>query len=347
MAAIDRTKSRLPRFRDALTNKKTLLIVMQDHPDPDAVAAAAALRLIANQKFLMTCSLAHGGTVGRAENRALVRYLDLNLRSVEEVDATRFDAVAMVDTQPGTGNNSLPPEVGVHVVIDHHPIRRATRSAGFTDVRRDYGATSTILYEYLRALKLQPDAPLATALCYAIRSDTQDLGRESTQADIDAYVALYPVANKRILGRIQLEPEPIEYFESLSRALRNAAVYGRCVVTTLAQVACPELVAEVADLLLRYEKADWVLVSGVYQSKLYLSMRTNDNAVDAGRVMRALVSRLGTGGGHGNSAGGQIPVEDTGESAVRRTERTVTRRLLRRLQVRDTKGRILIAGGAT
>ena len=89
MAVRDRTAKKLTRLRDLVKGKKSLLIVMQDHPDPDAVAAASALRFLANQKFDLTCSLVHGGRIGRAENRALVRYLDLNLRPVSEIDGHR------------------------------------------------------------------------------------------------------------------------------------------------------------------------------------------------------------------------------------------------------------------
>jgi nanoRNase/pAp phosphatase (c-di-AMP/oligoRNAs hydrolase) len=301
------------------------------------------LRLIANQRFGINCSIAHGGIVGRAENRALVRYLDLNLRPVHEADVTKFDLIAMVDTQPGTGNNSLPEGVPVDIVIDHHPIRRATRSAQFTDIRRQYGATSTILFEYLTAFKVQPEASLATALCYAIRSDTQDLGRESTKADMDAYMALYPLANKRMLGRIQFAPEPVEYFRSLRTALEKAVVYGRCVVAALGPVDWPDTVAELADLLLRYEGAAWALTCGIHNGIMHLSLRCNEPERDAGRMMRSLVADLGTGGGHATVAGGQVPLPDPSDERRLEIERTVLRRLLRRLHVRRTEGHPLLS----
>jgi hypothetical protein len=152
---------------DLLRGKRSLLIVMQDNPDPDSIAAAAALRRIANTLTDVQCSIAYGGMIGRGENRAVAGYLGLNFRPMEEIDLEKYDAVALVDTQPRTGNNSLPADRMPDIVLDHHPLRPETRSAAFSDVRKRYGAVSTILVEYLGELGITPDPPLATAQLYA------------------------------------------------------------------------------------------------------------------------------------------------------------------------------------
>jgi nanoRNase/pAp phosphatase (c-di-AMP/oligoRNAs hydrolase) len=149
MKAAEKTSSRLQKLIELFTGKAYLLVVMQDNPDPDSVAAAVAVRRLARSQPNLQCSIANGGTVGRGENRALVKYLGLNLRSCEEVDYGKYDLIATVDTQPGAGNNSLPEAVLPDIVIDHHPIRRQTRMVPFTDIRSGYGATSTIMVEYL------------------------------------------------------------------------------------------------------------------------------------------------------------------------------------------------------
>ena len=55
--------------------------------------------------------IALGGIIGRAENRAMVKYLNINLVPVQEIDFTPETQVALVDTQPGRSNNSLPADV--------------------------------------------------------------------------------------------------------------------------------------------------------------------------------------------------------------------------------------------
>ncbi|MBP8911062.1 MAG: DHH family phosphoesterase, partial [Phycisphaerae bacterium] len=222
MKAAEKTGSKLQRLTELLVGKTYLLIGMQDSPDPDSLAAAVALRKLANNLGNLQCSIVCCGAVGRGENRALVKYLGLNLRCYAELAYDKYDLVAMVDTQPGTGNNSLPEGVLPDIVIDHHPIRRLTRTVEFTDIRSSYGATSTILVEYLIEAGITPETPLATALLYGIRSDTQDLGREASRADIDAIEFLYPFANNRMIGEIQRGKVPRVYYQMLADALKNA-----------------------------------------------------------------------------------------------------------------------------
>lgn len=306
---MEKSKAKLKQLYEVINHNATMLIVMQDHPDPDAIASAVALRKIANQIANIQCSIAHGGTVGRAENRALVKYLNLNLRPAEQIDFASFDLIAMVDTQPGTGNNSLPSGVEPDIVIDHHPCHRNTRQCRFTDIRSHYGATSTILVEYLYASGIEIDASLATALLYGIRSDTQDLGRDTTCADVNALMALYPKANKRILSQIQHGAVQREYYKYLAECLNNARVFGRAVISSLGTVINPDMVGEMADLLLRDEQIVWVLCYGFYEGKMLLSLRTDAESPPAAKVIRHIVARKGAGGGHDSYAGGQIPVE--------------------------------------
>lgn len=291
-----------------------MLIVMQNSPDPDAIAAAAALREIANERAGIACSLTHGGVVGRAENLALLRYLGLHPRPIDTLDWARFSRIAVVDAQPGAGNISLDPSVRPDIVIDHHPIRPETRSAAFTDIRRRYGATSTILWEYLEAAGITIEPRLATALVYGIRSDTQDLGRETTRADIEAFLALYPKANPRALGRIVAAPLPRTYFARLRWVLENAVVHGSSIVASVNPLDTPEMLAEAADLLLRVDGVSWVLCYGVIGAWLHLSLRTSDGEPAAGTVARRLAGRRGHGGGHQALAGAQIPLAPSQQS---------------------------------
>ena len=259
----------------------------------------------------------------------LVEYLGLNLRSCNELDYGKFDLIAMVDTQPATGNNSLPKDVLPHIVIDHHPIRRLTRTVPFTDIRSSYGSTSTIMVEYLIEAEIVPDVPLATALLYGVRSDTQDGGREATRADLDAIELLYPLANKRMLSVIQRGKVPRVYFQSIANALRNAQVQGPAILTELGEVDNPDMIAEVADLLLRDDEITWTLCSGFWNDRLLISIRTTDEANLADRVARRLVARKGTGGGHLTYAGAQVSVADQSKTQRQRLERHLQRRFLK------------------
>jgi nanoRNase/pAp phosphatase (c-di-AMP/oligoRNAs hydrolase) len=330
----------LPRLLDTLRGGQRLLVVMQNYPDPDALASAAALRELANLAGVPDVTVGSGGMLGRAENRALASYLRIAPASLEQLDLARFDRVAMVDTQPRTGNNALPPGSAPHVVIDHHPLRLATRSVPFFDVQPHCGATSTILHEYLKAAGVALDRVLVTGLVYGIRSDTHDLGRDTSRADIDALVALYPRADHRALGEIQAAKTPRSYFDAIATALSNARVHGDAILSSMGEIDTPDIVGELADLLLRDEACHWSLVHGLFEGRLLLSLRTSLRERDAGHIMRRLVDGLGTGGGHSAMAGGQIPLGDG--SLARLLELELKRRLLRALHIRDRIGTPLV-----
>jgi nanoRNase/pAp phosphatase (c-di-AMP/oligoRNAs hydrolase) len=343
MRGIRKSTERLPKLLSALGDGRTLLIVMQDNPDPDAIASATALRELANTLKGIACTLTHGGTIGRAENRELVRYLGIRPRLYEDVRGEAFDAVALVDTQPGTGNNPLEANVLPQVVIDHHPVRRATRRVPCTDVRSRYGATSTILWEYLVVGGVPLTIPLATALLYGITSDTQELGRECTKADVRALNALYPLANKRMLNQIRRGSVPDEYYQMLLDGLQNAMTYGPCTMTGLGDVANPDMIGEVADLLLRHERALWTVCYGYYGGRLLFSVRTDATDQRADEVARRIAYRMGTAGGHAAMAGGQIALGEGNGKRRLRLERAIRDRLLRAIRVADATGERLVA----
>lgn len=328
MKAAEKTSSRLQKLTELFTGKAYMLVVMQDNPDPDSLAAAVAVRRLAKSQPNLQCSIANGGTVGRGENRALVKYLGLNLRSCDEVDFDKFDLIATVDTQPGSGNNSLPDTILPDIVIDHHPIRRQTRMVPFTDIRSGYGATSTILVEYLIEAGITPDTPLATALLYGIRSDTQDLGREASRADVEAIEFLYPYANKRMLSVIQRGKVPRVYYQMLADALRNACVQGPAIVTELGDIDNPDMIAEVADLLLREDETAWTMCTGYWNNKMLISIRTSEESNLAEKVIKHMVARRGTGGGHLTYAGGQVPLTKGTKKEREELEREILHRFL-------------------
>lgn len=329
-----KTDTKAESLVNLLKKSQSVLIVMQDNPDPDSIAAALGLRKIANSQTEVQCTLAYGGAIGRAENKALVRYLSVNIRPFNEINLTRFDLICMVDTQPETGNNSLPEDFIPDIVIDHHPIRPATRQCIFTDIRRDYGAASTIICEYLKHLDTNIDTQLATALLYGIRSDTQDLGRETIKADMDAIYFLYPLANKRMLSQIQRGSFDREYFQLLANALKNARIYQNSVIiTSLGEVNNPDMIGEVADLLLREDNATCTICYGFSDQKILISIRTTNENMEVDKMIHSIVGKNGTGGGHKTYAGGQIPLNDLSKSATAKLEQQLYKKFLKILRL--------------
>jgi nanoRNase/pAp phosphatase (c-di-AMP/oligoRNAs hydrolase) len=282
------------------------LILTHDNPDPDSMAAAEALRALLEAEAEMACTIARGGIVGRAENRAMVSVLGLEHKDIDDLDLRKYPVIALVDTQPETGNNSLPPGHRVDIIIDHHPMRPAARRAPWCDVREDFGASCTIAYSYLKQRQVPVSKTVATALLYAIKSETKDLGRESSSHEFEAYSELLRLADLEKLYAIAEPKVPAAHFVALDRALRAAEVRGPLVSANLGHLSYPDLVAEIADLLLPFDAAHWVLCVGHHDGAVYLSMRTDVEHAHAGSLMRGIVDGKGAAGGHGQIAGGRL-----------------------------------------
>lgn len=308
----ERTRKRYGAFAELVRSPERSgrwLVLTHDNPDPDAIVSAAILGRILRNGFQQKVTLAYAGIVGRAENRELLKVLGVKLSHLRHLNLKVYRRFALVDAQPFSGNSQLPEGTVPDMVFDHHPVRQPFEEVPHADIREDYGATATILAEYLDISGLPFPKSLATAVVYAIRSETQEFGREYTKADKAAYDRLLPDTDRRALARIQNARLPVSYFKNLHEALENLETVDTLVVSHLSEVDQPDIVPEIADLLLRMEGKTWSLSTGRFGDRIYLSIRTTNPRADAGAVMRRLLGRRGKGGGHGMVAGGWFPLE--------------------------------------
>lgn len=340
--ALSRPGLCLDSLLDWARGKGRILIIIHDHPDPDCLASAMALRHLFTMKLARDADIAFSGMIHRRENSVMAKELQIPLIPMASLKFRDYSMVCMLDTQPGTGNNSLPPGARVDLVIDHHPMREASGRCRWIDIREDYGATATILYEYLVAQDIPFGTKLATALFYAIKSETQDLGREAGKADRDAYLRLFPLTNKKLLYEITQPKLPVEHFRVIYSALRNGLIYGNVLVVTLGGIGFPEAVAEVADFLVRLEGVETVMCMGICEDAMVLSMRTERHDLNAGEVMIRLVAGEGSAGGHGMMAGGRIEIGSTDPEEALRIEESLTNRLISELGLGAHAPRCLI-----
>jgi nanoRNase/pAp phosphatase (c-di-AMP/oligoRNAs hydrolase) len=339
----DAQRLKLDRLIQYARGHRRALILTHDNPDPDSIASAVALAHILEQMAGLEAIVAYGGIVGRAENRALVRVLKLPVVPISRVSFEDHDLICMVDTQPEQGNHSLPARHFPDVVIDHHPERPETRLAPISDVGGEIGATSTVVVEYFRASGLKMPSAIATALYYGIKADTRDLGRQTTPADVDAYLWLFPMVDKEALAEIEHPRLPIEYFRLYHTAIERALVYDHAVVCDLSEIYAPDMVAEVAERFLFLEDVKWSLAFGEYEGALYFSLRTSDRRMNAGRLIREVIEEKGgSAGGHGSMAGARIPLRGLNAAARTRLSQELVQRFLKEFGVRAKKGKRMV-----
>lgn len=327
---------RARRLVELAKERKKALILTHDNPDPDGISSALALAQIFEEKAGIPSTLAYGGLVGRAENRAMLKILRLPFVPMHRVNLSAHDLICMVDTQPEGRNHSLPADLFPDVIFDHHPELPASQRAAIPEVGGVYGATASILTHYLRALGLTPTREVATALFYGIKADTRDLGRETMPADVDAYVWLFPHTDKEALAQIEHPRLPPEYFRLYHTALERGLIHGNTVLADLGWIYTPDMVAEVAERHLFLEGIKWSLALALYDDHLFLSLRTNDRRMNAGRLIREVVTHVGgSAGGHGQMAGARVPITDLNAEQIETLKRELVGRFLREWGVAD------------
>lgn len=337
---------RIQQLRSLLSDRNNILVLMHNDPDPDAIAGGYGLEQLV--RFLgidAPVTLGHGGMIGRAENRSMAELIAphaLRIPTFEAQEALRaYDAILLVDTQPQAGNHLLYeldyPQEQVILAVDHHPPRRSQNRAVIHDVRPEIGATATILAEYVATAAMPLDAKLATALFYGVKSDTRGLSRHTAELDIWAYTALRNLVDTELLNQIEHVQLSRSYFRSISDALNNTTLYrcsdtagpieleddadeqeengsgdqpcsGFIAISLLFQMRRPDMASEVADLILRMEDVSWAICLGIFEDRLVISVRAERSKARAGRLVRSIVGKNGTAGGHDTMAGGRIHV---------------------------------------
>ncbi len=325
----------------ALTEgKHRALVVTHNDPDPDAIGSALGLAELFIRRAGVPTTIAHSGIVGRAENKAMVAELQIPLHQLHTLDCDDYDLVALVDTQPGHGNQPLNGFCPPQVVVDHHPLRPETEAIPFWDVRDDCSATSTIVTWYLRDARVRFSPRLATALFYGLKADTLGLARPSHPDDARAYIFLQQRVDQRALARIENASVSPAYFQSLDRALHQTRIYGDLVVARLGEMRYPDMAAEVADLMRRLEGAKVALAIGNYAGDVIVSVRSPEKGMRLDELVQQAIRHDGSAGGHDLMAAGRVPASLAG--AAEDTETEIVRRFAALLGVDSSHGKPLL-----
>jgi nanoRNase/pAp phosphatase (c-di-AMP/oligoRNAs hydrolase) len=318
-----RTARIVEEIKNHFEGAEEVLILLQDDPDPDAIASGLALRQVLGRNK-QTAPLASFGRVTRPENIAMVKLLEIEIEKVTRESIKKFDRIAVVDLQPPHLSN--PPEE-IDLVIDHHP-EQFNYKSHLKDIRPSYGATSTILLEYLLCTGTSIGTRLGTALLYGIKSDTFALSREVNEWDVQAFSYLYQLANQNLMRRIERPELPPAALDALSVALKNRRVIDRVAFVNLGRVERDDLIPQMADFSLSFEGIEWAFVSGVYESNYIISVRNVGYVRSAGRVLKEAFGAIGSAGGHASMAKAIIPL---GTHSIKQMDKKVQQMFLHAL----------------
>lgn len=298
--------------------------------DPDALASAVALKRLMHNKT-HGVDIMRVNEVTRPDNLSMIRYLRIPAKLWQPEKAVSYDHFAMVDSQPA----HHPAFEGLlfDLIIDHHPLTDLAgllEPGAFCDIRQGIGATSTMMAQFLKALRIRPGPLLATGLLYGIRADTGAFERSGGEEDLRAYQWLSHYADNNLLRRISRSEYLRSWLPFFSRAFRSLTdCRGGGAYAALNDIKSADLLVSVADFFTRVHGLKWIAVSGIVGKTVIVIFR-GDGSRDIGRFADACFHDVGAAGGHRNMARAEFPlskVPDGVKPAEFVRQRLLTRKL--------------------
>jgi nanoRNase/pAp phosphatase (c-di-AMP/oligoRNAs hydrolase) len=236
----------------------------------------------------------------------------------------------MVDSQPE--HNELLARFSPHVIIDHHPDTGV--KAPYVDIRPKYGATASIMTEYLRAAKIKPSVKLATGLFYAIKTDTSNFERQTLIEDIRAFQFLFRYANTFLARKIELAEIQVDFLKFYKRALDDMKLRKNRVYAHLGTVSTPDVCVLIADFFMRVNSVTWSIISGIFDHKLIIILRNDGIRKNAGTIAAKGFGSLGSAGGHKSMARAEVQLKSLKPHVDFKKEKKLTQWIIAQIERR-------------
>jgi len=297
------TRLKVQQYQRFFHDADRVVILLHNDPDPDAMASGLALRnVLRRTKQTALIAALHGVT--RPENLRMMNLLDIHVEILTPAQVLEFDRIAMVDVQPHYFGGSID---RVDLVIDHHP-EQSGYTAVYKDIRADYGSTSTILTEHLRAIDVNISERTATAMLYAIKSDTLFFNRQANRVDIEAFSYLYPLADATLIRKMEGAEITIDRLEYVLKAKQQGRMEEQVFCAFLGTSPREDFIPYVADFFLQLENVKWTIVSGIVNESIVMSVRNLGYSKNAGEFVRKYFNDIGSAGGHRSMAKAVVPL---------------------------------------
>jgi nanoRNase/pAp phosphatase (c-di-AMP/oligoRNAs hydrolase) len=298
------TRARVQQYQRYFSDAARVLILLHNEPDPDALASGLALRNVL-RRTKTTCIIGAMQGVTRPENVRMVQLLDLHVDAITPPSLKEFDRIALVDVQPHYFDGLID---RADLVIDHHP-EQAGYTAVFKDIRAEYGSTSTILTEHLRAVDVNISERTATAMLYAIKSDTLFFNRQTNRVDLEAFSFLYPLADPHLIRKMEGAEVTRERLEYVIKAYQAGTLVDQVFCSYMGPCPREDFIPYVADFFLQLEAVRWTIIAGLVNDAIIISVRNLGYSKNAGEFVRRYFADVGSAGGHRAMAKAVIPAQ--------------------------------------
>jgi nanoRNase/pAp phosphatase (c-di-AMP/oligoRNAs hydrolase) len=291
----------------------TVAIFTHNEPDPDSIASALAFQAICKNEGVKS-KIYYGGEISHQENIELVKLLEIELNQIKNEDDVKValansSKVVMIETAIPSQNNPLPKDMVPNIVLDHHSTAKNVVASDLIDIRSDVGALSTILTIYMQQLDVKLDSKLATALLYALKTDTKSFTRNVSPTDLKAAAFLSPFSDEKIIKRIESPPMTPYTMDVIGNAIVNREVKDGVLFSSVGYVEERDALPQAAEFLLREKDIKIVGLCGIRGYNIHISARNTDSEIHLGEAVKKAFSEYGSAGGHATSAGVQISLD--------------------------------------
>ncbi len=284
---------------------RPVFIQTHNFPDHDAVAAAYGLQQLLGA-YEIVAHIVYEGDIQRDSLREMIHELGISLIDNDDIHIHPEDKIIVVDGCKGNKNVLELPGEEI-AVIDHHEVE-CPDDVPLCDLRSGYGSCSSIVYSYYAEAGLALPRPVATALMIGICMDTSLLTRKVHEADIRAYVELFPHADVPLQNRIlrnYIQTQDLDFFR---HALEHVVIdtEERMAFCYFPDGCNQNLLGVLGDFFLSLREISFVALCAKNGGVINLSVRNELPHLSASAVIQDVLKGMGFGGGHADMAGGII-----------------------------------------
>ena len=296
----------LHSIKELINSLKTpgfVYIQPHDFPDCDAIASSFGLKYLFSL-YGIESEIIYAGELERESLNRFIRETEIPVTHIDDIAMKEHDKIVIVDGCKGLKNvtDFIGDEVGV---IDHHRVNKP-EDVEFVDVRREYGACSTMIAMYYHELGIEIPSNIASALLLGINVDTALLTREVNEKDLEMFLSCYKRADVvyvNSLLRNKIEKADLDYYKHL---IENLEFYNSFAFCYFPEGCTQNLLGILADFVLSLNEADFVFLCAKNSAVINISVRNEMPGKDASLIVRKTLDGIGFGGGHTNMAGGLI-----------------------------------------
>jgi nanoRNase/pAp phosphatase (c-di-AMP/oligoRNAs hydrolase) len=293
----------IKEFIASLPRERPVYLQTHNYPDHDAVASGFGFQYILSQ-FGISSRIIYDGDIQRESLLSLISRLKIDIKDESSYLLENDDKIIIVDGCKG--NKNVTDLVGEEIgFIDHHEVR-SPDNVLFVDIRFRYGSCSSIIFTYFRDLALDIPRDVASALLAGLLVDTDLMTRKVSEADIEAYVALYSKADVQFVNsnlRNNIQVKDLDFYR---KAIEKVRITKRVAFCYFEDGCNQNLMGILGDFFLSVSEIDVVILCAKNDDVINFSLRNEVEALNAAAIVQELLQGIGFGGGHADMAGGIV-----------------------------------------